>query len=230
MKKAFLLLLLFVVALSMVVIAAEHNDKVCYITFDDGPTPNTPEILKTLKKYNAKATFFILEDRIKTYPDFVKQIQSEGHTIGLHGVSHDVNVIYATPSAPLYEMNKANDTLYAHLGFRTSLIRTPYGSHPYMSYEQYKILKGANYNIWDWTVDPRDGVGTPDISSIISHIKTDLKGNDYPIILLHDRKATANKLDTILSYLSEQGYRFETINEKMDPVNFMELYGPAREK
>lgn len=201
-----------------------------YLTFDDGPTHNTPAILEILKKYNAKATFFVLESRIKENPDLLKCIIADGHSIGLHGVSHDVNLIYSTPSKPLEEMNKANEALYSAAGFKTKLIRTPYGSYPYMSLEQYKILKAANYKLWDWSVDPRDGVGAPSLSAMLNRIKNDLKGNEKPIILLHDKKSTVNNLDAILYFLVSQGYSFGLIDEKMDSVNFMELYGPAKNK
>ncbi len=210
--------------------ASTQEEKFVYITFDDGPTQNTPAILDTLAKYNAKATFFVLENRITQYPDYTKSIVAQGHAIGLHGTSHDVNQIYSTPSAPLSEMNSANETLYNTLGFKSRLVRTPYGSYPYMSLDQYKILKAANYLLWDWTVDPRDGVGTPTISTILNCIKRDLKGNECPIVILHDRLATANKLEEILKYFVSQGYTFRVIDEKMDPVNFMELYGPAKQK
>lgn len=231
MRVGISLLLILVTILSIVAIASTNTEKVVYITFDDGPTPNTPLILDTLKKYNAKATFFLIDDRISSYPDYVKRINAEGHSIGLHGVSHNVNTIYSSPSEPLLEMNKENENLYGILGFRTSLIRTPYGSYPYMSYEQYKILSSANYKIWDWTVDPRDSVGSvPSVEKMLSRIKNDLKGNEIPIVLLHDRKSTAKSLDSILSFFSSQGYKFEVIKEDMDAVNFMELYGPAKNK
>lgn len=218
------------VALSVVAFASTSSEKIIYLTFDDGPTHNTPVILEILKKYNAKATFFVLDGRITENPDLLRRIISEGHAVGLHGVSHDVNVIYSTPSKPLEEMNAANETLYNTVGFKTKLVRTPYGSYPYMNLEQYKILKAANYNLWDWTVDPRDGVGTPPVSTMLSRIKSDLKGNERPIILLHDKKSTVNNLDAILSFFAAEGYRFGLIDENMDPVNFMELYGPAKNK
>lgn len=202
--------------------------KTIYLTFDDGPSPNTPQILDILSDYKIKATFFLLEENIRKYPDFVKRINAEGHAIGLHGKSHDVNIIYSTPSEPLSEMNITNDTLYNVLGFRTKLVRTPYGSYPYMTTSQYEILQSANYKVWDWTVDPRDSVGTPPLSSILQHIKADLKCNSNPIILLHDRKSTASKLCDILDYLKSQSYEFELLTESLEPVNFMELYGKKR--
>ncbi len=230
MRKLFLIITAILV-LSLTLSAMGDGSKTVYITFDDGPTPNTPLILDTLAKYNAKATFFVLDERITMYPEFLARINSEGHKIGLHGVSHNVNVIYSSPSEPLQEMNHVKETLFNTVGVKTNLIRTPYGSYPYMSYEQYKILKASNYKIWDWTVDPRDSVGNaPSVESIINRIKKDLKGNDFPIVLLHDRKSTANNLDAILSFFKENGYSFAVLEERMDSVNFMELYGPARNK
>lgn len=232
MRKILSLILTFTAILSLVALASgvDNTNKTVYLTFDDGPTNNTPKILDTLATYNAKATFFVLEDRIEEFPQYISRISSEGHSIGLHGVSHDVKVIYNSPSEPLYEMNRANETLYNTMGFKTKLVRTPYGSYPYMSYEQYKILTAASYKLWDWTVDPRDSVGTPSLDSMLKRIKQDLKGNEMPVILLHDRRSTANNLDSILSYLSSLGYSFGVLDERMDPVNLMELYGPAKEK
>ncbi len=230
MKKLLPLLIAVVLALSIVAFASNEGSKTVYITFDDGPTHNTPAILACLDKYNAKATFFVLDNRITENPDLIRQIISSGHSIGLHGVSHDVNKIYSTPSEPLIEMNAANETLYNTAGVRTKLVRTPYGSYPYMNLEQYKILKAANYHLWDWTVDPRDSVGTPSIGTILKRIENDLKGNERPIVLLHDKKSTVNNLDSILNYFASRNYTFEVITEKMDAVNFMELYGPAKNK
>lgn len=227
MKK---IVILFIVAFLfffvLTALSDEEGGRVVYITFDDGPTRNTPAILDTLKKYNAKATFFVLEDRIRQFPDYVIRINAEGHSIGLHGVSHDYRVIYSTPSTPLAEMNKANDALYSVLGFRSHLVRTPYGSYPYMTNEQYKILRAAHMRLWDWTVDPRDSVGTSSsVSSLIKNIRRDLKNADTAVILLHDRKSTSERLDAILSYLSSEGCTFSAIDESMEPVNFKELYG-----
>ena len=233
MKKwlAVLLILLAIAPIIAVATANADDEKIVYITFDDGPTGNTPAILDTLAKYNAKATFFVLDGKIKEYPQYLTRIISEGHSIGLHGISHDVHVIYKSPSEPLYEMNRANETLYQTCGFTTRLIRTPYGSYPYMTNEQYNILTAASYNLWDWTVDPRDSVGdAPSASGMLKRIKEDLKGNSCPIVLLHDRKSTSNNLDYILSYFASEGYTFGVIDEKMTPVNFMKLYGPSKDK
>jgi peptidoglycan/xylan/chitin deacetylase (PgdA/CDA1 family) len=205
---------------------SESSEKCVYITFDDGPTKNTPAILDTLNKFDAKATFFLLEDRIRQFPDYVVRINAEGHAIGLHGVSHDYKVIYSTPSMPLSEMNKTNDALYSVIGYRSHLVRTPYGSYPYMTDEQYKILRAAHMRLWDWTIDPRDSIGS-NVSegTLIKNIKRDLKTADEDIVILHDRKSTADSLYDILFFFKSEGYTFAALDESMTPVNFKELYG-----
>ena len=134
MKKTHVLLAL--AALSAVICAmipmlfgavAADAPRVAYITFDDGPTLNTPNIINTLDKYNAKATFFVLEERIVLYPDYIKQIINSGNAIGLHGVSHSL-AIYSSPLSPLNEMEKTNKSLEALTGRRSMLVRVPYGS------------------------------------------------------------------------------------------------------
>lgn len=226
MKKILPIIVIFIAFVFVATAFSEDRCKEVYITFDDGPTANTPKILDTLDKYNAKATFFVLSDRIKQYPEYMIRMKAEGHSIGLHGTSHDFHKIYSAPSVPLSEMNDANDALFSVLGFRTRLARTPYGSYPNMSKEQYKILCAARFLLWDWTVDPRDSIGeSVPVSEIMRNIRRDIKSADVPIVLLHDRKSTASCLDTVLKYFSDAGYSFRAIDESMTPVNFMELYG-----
>ena len=196
----------------------EETDKVAYITFDDGPTLNTPEIIKTLNKYNAKATFFVLEERIVLYPDFIKQIVNNKHAIGLHGVSHSES-IYQTPTSPLEEMEKANKALYSLTGSRSYLVRVPYGSSYRLTKEQAKNLNQNGYILWDWNVDPRDSVGKIVPEKVLSNMRRDLaRCKSDPVILLHDRKSTALLLDDILKILTEEGYRLEAISEKQTPI------------
>ena len=99
--------LLLPLSLFLIHVFAKEPQKVLYITFDDGPTLNTPNIVDTLEKYDAKATFFVLEERIIQYPDFIKKIYYSKNALGLHGVSHS-EAIYQSPDSPLQEMEKAN--------------------------------------------------------------------------------------------------------------------------
>lgn len=197
---------------------AKETQKIAYITFDDGPTLNTPEIVKTLEKYNAKATFFVLEERIRLYPDFIKQIDRGGNTLGLHGVSHSES-IYASPLSPLEEMQKTDASLKKLLGRGSRLVRVPFGSGYRLTKEQAQNLYAQGYIIWDWNVDPRDSVGKINEEKVMDNLKKGLllcEGD--PVILLHDRKTTRLLLPRILAYLKEEGYAMLPLSEKLSPV------------
>ena len=200
---------------------AAEGEKIIYITFDDGPTLNTPTIIKTLEEYDAKATFFVLEERISMYPDFIKQIHHSKNAIGLHGVSHS-ETIYCTPTSPLEEMRKTEKTLKSVLGKGSNLVRVPFGSSYRLTREMAKNLEDNGYIIWDWNVDPRDSVGTIIPEKVMANLKRDLKRcKATPVMLLHDRKSTANLLPMILDYLKNEGYTMLPLNEKEEPINHL---------
>lgn len=200
---------------------AKENEKIVYITFDDGPTLNTPEIVDTLERYDAKATFFVLEERIVQYPDFIKKIYQSGNSLGLHGVSHS-EAIYYTSSSPLEEMEKTNETLKSVLGKGSRLVRVPFGSSYRLTDEQAKNLTNNGYIIWDWNVDPRDSVGRIIPDKVMANLRHDLlRCKSTPVILLHDRKSTAKILPYMLEYLKSEGYTMLPISDKQTAVNHL---------
>ncbi len=201
--------------------AFAEEEKICYITFDDGPTLNTPEIIKTLEKYDAKATFFVLEERIVQYPDFIKQIHYSENAIGLHGVSHS-EAIYSSPTSPLEEMKKTEKTLKSVLGEGSKLVRVPFGSSYRLNNEMAKNLTDNGYMIWDWNVDPRDSVGMIVPEKVMANLRRDLaRCKDVPVILLHDRKSTSKLLPMMLEYLKKEGYKMLPLSELETPVNHL---------
>ncbi len=218
MKRAFVFgLTAAIILFSAIMGNTAPKEKAAYITFDDGPTLNTPHIIETLKRHNAGAAFFVLKDRIETYPDYIRMMENEGFAIGLHGVSHSTG-IYATPTSPLTEMNETNEALYKLLGRRSRLVRTPYGSVPNLTGRQRKLLETAGYKIFDWNVDPRDSIGkTVDKTAVLRNLRAGLENaGPTAVILLHDRKSTANALDEILSLIEAAGYRLETLTENTE--------------
>lgn len=202
-------------------LAFAEEEKSVYITFDDGPTLNTPKIIETLEKYDAKATFFVLEERIVMYPDFIKQIYHSKNALGLHGVSHS-EAIYSSPTAPLEEMRKTEKALKTVLGRGSKLVRVPFGSSYRLSREMAKNLSLDGYIIWDWNVDPRDSVGTIIPEKVMKNLKRDLaRCKETPVILLHDRKSTAELLPLMLEYLKSEGYKMLPLSEIETPVSHL---------
>lgn len=200
---------------------AKEGEKVVYITFDDGPTLNTPEIVDTLERYGAKATFFVLEERIVQYPDYIKKIHHSGNSLGLHGVSHS-EAIYYTPTSPLEEMEKTDKSLKSVLGEGSRLVRVPFGSSYRLTDEQAKKLMDKGYVIWDWNVDPRDSVGKIIPEKVMGNLRRDLlRCKSTPVILLHDRKSTAKLLPYMLEYLKSEGYTMLPISDKQTAINHL---------
>ncbi|WP_207707326.1 polysaccharide deacetylase family protein [Crassaminicella thermophila] len=197
------------------------NSKIAYVTFDDGPTIYTQKILNILDQYDAKATFFMLSNRIKTYPTIVKKAIAKGHTVGLHGVTHNARKIYRSPNTVVSEMNMCNKSLQKAVGINSKLIRVPYGSVPYMKRSYRKAVYTAGYKMWDWNVDSGDSLRkyiSPKI--IFENIKRQVIKQKVPVILLHEKSCTVKALPQILRFLKENGYRIVPINPKDKPINF----------
>lgn len=200
----------------------EKEQKIIYLTFDDGPSAYTLNILESLKAYNMKATFFMLEPNMRAYPEELHAIINHGHIPALHGVTHNVAKIYRSEKTVVNEMAVAQATLMKMTGTGTSLIRTPYGSAPYMKPSYKKAVEAAGFQLWDWTVDSEDWKykNGEYVERVIGQIEK-FQYKDRPIvILLHDRKTTAEHLPDLLTYLQTNGYKAEILNEKLSAFHF----------
>ncbi|MBJ6360103.1 polysaccharide deacetylase family protein [Paenibacillus sp. GCM10012307] len=122
------------------------DGKWIYLTFDDGPSSVSDKILDILDQYKVKATFFMLEPHMRTYPEILKRMVKEGHGVGIHGVTHDKHKFYHSEQTAFDEMIKGQATLESITGIKTELIRSPYGSIPYLldSYRQVLDYLKAN--------------------------------------------------------------------------------------
>jgi peptidoglycan-N-acetylglucosamine deacetylase len=196
--------------------------KTVYLTFDDGPENFSVDILALLEKYHFKATFFMLDGNIKRYPAAVKKMVQLGEGVGLHGVTHDVKKFYASEQSVLAEMEQDQKTLQSITGVDSFLIRTPYGSAPYMTQEYKKAVADHGFLMWDWSVDSRDWYFRDSrfVSSIIAQLKQQ-SGHNHPIvILMHEQRQTLANLPKLLDYLSEQHYDCKALSSAMAPYHF----------
>ncbi|WP_229696178.1 polysaccharide deacetylase [Paenibacillus albidus] len=194
-----------------------------YLTFDDGPTAATSQLLDILAKYDVKATFFMIGPNMNTYKSQVKRIAKEEHGLALHGMTHRKEKFYASPAAALAEMNGDNAILKKITGTSTSIIRTPYGSKPYFTKTFRDKVLGQGYHLWDWNVDSEDWRykenSTKIYNSVMSQVHK-LGKNTDPVILMHDQKATLKVLPRILEALKKEGYQFAVITKDQKPLNF----------
>lgn len=193
-------------------------EKIAYITIDDGPSKYTDEILDILRKNNVKATFFMIEGNMKTYPEALKNIAKEDHSLGFHSVSHDINVLYKTPEATANEFNKCKNTLEKITNKTSNLIRLPYGSKPYAPKESYEELLKEGYKIWDWNLDTQDWRATSE--QIVESVKTYGPQHKEIVLLIHEKEQSVIALQGIIDELENQGYTILPIEERENPKNF----------
>ena len=198
----------------------KSETKRAFLTFDDGPSTVTENILNTLKQENVPATFFVLGSRVEAMPEMVKKIYEEGHYIANHGYSHQYSSIYQTPQNVLNEFNQCNDAVKNAIGvpeYNSHLFRFPGGfpGGPYVNVKtQAKELLNENDILYvDWNALSGDAeTNSPTVEYEMNRISETTANKSSLVILLHDaqaKKATADALPQIISYLKEQGYEFK---------------------
>jgi peptidoglycan/xylan/chitin deacetylase (PgdA/CDA1 family) len=196
-------------------------EKTVYLTFDDGPHKVSNQILALLDDYDAKATFFMLDGNIRDFPEAVKRMAEDGHSLGAHGVTHDKKKIYQSPQTVVAEMKQTLNTIREITGIDSALIRTPYGSAPHMKDPYKKAVADKGYLMWDWNIDSKDWFYRDKrlVSDTIAQIESHKKKQEPIVILLHEREETLAQLPALLRYLKEQNYRFEALNPAMEPIH-----------
>lgn len=194
------------------------QEKIAYITIDDGPSKYTSQILDILDENNIKGTFFMLNNNMKKYEDEVKRMVDEGHGVGFHGVSHDVEELYKTTTSSLEEFKTCNKTLYDITGETSKLIRLPYGSKPYTPEANYNNLIDNGYLVWDWTLDTLDWKSSKD--QIVSNILYYGREREEIVVLMHEKEESVKALSDTIKILKERGYTLLPITENIEPKNF----------
>lgn len=197
------------------------NEKIAYITFDDGPSQNiTPQILNILEQYKIKATFFVLGRNVARYPNLVKQEYETGHYIANHGYSHEYDFIYTSAQTVLDEYTKTEQLIRTVIGQETycsHLFRFPGGSggkkYRNVKTEAKQLLSDNDILYIDWNSLTNDSVGKPTAESIMNDLISTVGTKNSVVILMHDaatKQLTADMLPQVLNYLIEQGYTFKT--------------------
>lgn len=196
------------------------NHKIAYLTFDDGPSKIvTPQILDILKKYNIKATFFVLGSMAEKHPEILKRIHNEGHQIGNHTYSHIYAYIYKNTNNFLSDLEKADKVLKSILGeeFNTNIMRFPGGSFGKHKVPFIKAVEDAGFTHFDWNSLNGDSEGVNlSKETLVNRFISTAQNKDNLIVLMHDVDAKATTVDSlpaIIEYLIENGYVFGVLDE-----------------
>lgn len=207
-------------AISKEMTSKKEEKKVMYLTFDDGPSEYTNDLLDLLAQHDMKVTFFLLEAEMKRNPEVVKRMVDEGHAVGVHGVSHEKGTFYSGTNGPLKEMEQANETLLSIIGEKTCLARTPYGSYPYLTKAQKQALLNGHYVIWDWNIDSRDwSFRSPEKTFYYTTKMIDQSQNEPKVILFHDMKYVTQTMKLFLNWMEHHNYTSVAITPEVKPVN-----------
>src|SRR5699024_5756406 len=118
--------------------------------------PKVEEMLDLLKKYHAKATFFMLEPNMSLHADAMKRMSEEGHALGVHSVTHEVSKVYASPESVVGEIQTAIDRVEEMTNVPTRLLCAPYGSKPYLTDLFLTEINSYKMLYWDWNIDSLD--------------------------------------------------------------------------
>ncbi|MER0122465.1 polysaccharide deacetylase family protein [Streptococcus sp. ZJ93] len=184
--------------------AKKHQKRIA-LTFDDGPSAiTTPQVLDILKKYKAKATFFVLGQNIAGNEEILKRIVAEGHEVASHTWDHaDLRTL--SGDQVKQEMDQMREAIQKVIGQEPKMMRPPYGSvnRAVMSVMQLPVIY--------WSVDSKDWQSR-NATSILGEVKA----CTYPgsIILMHDiHQPTVDSLASVLDYLSGEGYESVTVSE-----------------
>ena len=203
-------------SITRIVNVIRNNNGVVYLTFDDGPSEITEEILKVLKKENVKATFFVLNYTYQ-YNNVIKKIVEEGHSIGLHSYSHQYDNIYSSVYSFYDDLNKIKKTT----NLDVKIIRFPGGSSNtvskfnkgIMSYLTRDVVSNG-YHYFDWNVDSGDAWNARNSYEVYNNVIYNLSMNRSNVVLMHDFSGnykTLNALDDIIRTAKNNGYVFDKI-------------------
>ena len=191
----------------------KSSGKKVYLTFDDGPSSNTDQILDILKDYDVKATFFVVgktdERSVKAY----QRIVEEGHTLAMHSYSHKYDEIYESKEAFARDLNSLQEYLYETTGVWPRIYRFPGGSSNTVSkvdmQELIEYLTDIGITYFDWNVASGDAVSrTLPAETIVNNCLSGIEKQKESVILMHDasnKGTTIEALPRIIEAIQEQG-------------------------
>lgn len=194
--------------------------KRAFLTFDDGPSKNTNDILNILRDNNIKATFFVLGSQVEVFPETTNRIYNEGHFIANHGYSHRYSDIYQSPEQVLNEYNQCNQVVSSTINvpeYNSHLFRFPGGSiggkYAKIKNQAISLLEENNILHIDWNSLTGDSEQVnPTEEYLMNNLQKTTEEKNSLVILMHDSQAkriTVDFLPKVIEYLRQQGYEFD---------------------
>ena len=212
------------------------NEKIVYLTFDDGPSVCTDQILNILRQERVKATFFVTA-QFTPYLNRMATIAKDGHEVAIHTYSHNFK-IYKSIDSYFADLNKLNDLIEKYTGKRARIMRFPGGSSNSI-YRKYNsdpkfmdrlcvALLDSGYQFVDWNLDSGDARGNNIAADRLVRSACGSRHN-IQCLLMHDtgaKRTTVTALPQIIRYFKQHGYEFGVLNS----VDYQCWHGGAKKK
>lgn len=190
---------------------------VIYLTFDDGPGPETPRLLEILDKYNAKATFFVVNTGLAST---ITQIADHGHALAMHTATHNFAKVYASEEAYFDDLHTIESVIERYAGYKPTLLRFPGGSSNTVSRSYSKgimtrltkMVEEQGYTYFDWNVDSNDAGSARTPEEVYFNVIRGCAKREASVVLMHDiHSYTIDAIEGILIWGANHGYTFESL-------------------
>ena len=202
------------------------EEKIAYLTFDDGPSKNTEKILSILDNYNIKATFFVVGPKSTFKNNLLKKIVQSGHQLAIHSYEHNYNYIYSSKENYLKDFYACLNWIKQITGIAPSIYRFPGGSSNTIAHKSLiksiiSELESKGFTHADWNVDTLDSYVKSDPYKITNNALTAIKKNEnnkhyYQTVLMHDdiyKPATIEALPNLIEKIITKGYIFKPLDK-----------------
>ena len=209
----------------------EDGEKIVYLTFDDGPSAVTADILDVLKEKEAPATFFVIGATTERGKSLYHRIVDEGHALGIHSYSHRYQEIYQSADAYLQDLDRLADHLDRSVGARPTTFRCPGGSLNNLAdpvvLEEIKEKMSERGCVWfDWNALAKDDkASAAPAQEMFDNVVASAGDKEKILILLHDdalRTTAAECVGMLIDHYRELGYRFEALTPDTEPVHLVQ--------
>ena len=201
-------------------------EKTVYLTFDDGPSYLTPQVLDILDTYGIKATFFVTAQN-PDYFGLIKEAYDRGNTIGLHSFSHEYEVIYTSTDAFFEDLDQIAAVVQEQIGYVPAFIRFPGGASNEISKHYCEGIMTAlseevqarGYQYWDWNAATGDGSSVTTEESVANALSSE---SQTIVLLCHDgeqKETTVEALPAIIEEYQARGYVFKPIDRTSTVVH-----------
>ncbi len=208
--------------------ASESVPNTVYLTFDDGPSSRTPEVLEILAEEDIKATFFVVGTTDSFSAQAMKDIVAQGHTLAMHTYTHQYKKIYESVDAYLDDMYQIFTLIKETTGVTPTHFRFAGGSINSYNYQVYMDIISEmlrrGFVPFDWNVSSGDASSVLlSTNAIVNNVVTGVGKTSRAVVLMHDsysRTTTVQALPAIIQTLKEQGYSFDRLTPQTKPVLF----------